>query len=930
VSRGRMTVSRDERLWWHDSKEGLCDKVLDPWVPLDVAADKGTVAVRPWGRLYAFSGSPFPTLIESAGASLLAAPVQVVAWAEGQLQEWCQATLTVQQKGETGAVLAGGSFSELLAITSVVEVEYDGMIRLDWRLEPRRSVRLDCLAFEVLLKTEHAKYLYFYPGRWGSTYNACSLPTGGVGMEFRPFVWLGDEERGLAWFCESDHNWLSDAPENVIEVKPVSDAVLLRLHLIDKPLQLTPGASELDRQKALAAITEPLGALSYTFGLQATPVKPVVKDAWDYRISHAGDYGIESLPIDYATLTYPANGNIQLECGTLEFWAMPTFGYGYAHGLTRPLFTLDLPGTGTISLFWSQDDYSLHFRIREGAKTVAEVKGAASWVRGGWHHIAVSWGDALKLYLDGELVDEDDYKGTLEAPLEDRLLVFGGASCGYVLDEIRISWIARSPQEVVQAAKAEAPYSHEDMHTLLLDHLDNTYDPGYIEHLDSYGTFTRPAIFGRRFGGQAGRDMIRYCSGWTGAGLVDGSARFVRGKFGYGLQLGGFEEPVADRLARLGVRTVCFHEHWTPWQSYPYSAAFAREMRSLVQGLHERGLQLLLYYGFDLSTLCPEFEAYHDECLVKPTNGGRLYTCTPAPQQRVATVCYNSVWQDHLVAGIARMMDEFDIDGVYLDGTANPHACTNLKHGCGYIRADGSVAPTYPIFAVRNTMRRIYTVVKSRKPDGQVNVHQSTCMTIPTLAWATSLWDGEQFGHIEPGSYALDLLPLDAFRTEFMGHQWGVPQEFLCYERPYSYLQACSFALLHDVPVRAIGPGPNLEIAAKLWRTFDEFGRKESAWLPYWRNARYVNVSPQHALASIYWHPRNGVLAVVSNLGRKAAKVEVRVDLLGLGISGGVEAADILNDRPLVVEGGRFELQLEPLGWSLIWLQPKSRAEIGE
>src|SRR5204863_2246201 len=134
---------------------------------------------------------------------------------------------------------------------------------------------------------------------------------------------------------------------------------------------------------------------------------------------------------------------------------------------------------------------------------------------------------------------------------------------------------------------------------------------------------------------------------------------------------------------------------------------------------------------------------------------------------------------DRLAAGIADLMDEYNIDGVYLDGTQYPSTCSNRRHGCGYVLPDGSVAPTCPIWAVRNMMKRIYHIVRSRKADGQVNVHNSTCMTIPTLGWATSYWDGEQFRELPNNTSVSELLPLDAFRTEFMGHQWGVPAEFL-------------------------------------------------------------------------------------------------------------------------------------------------------
>ena len=68
-------------------------------------------------------------------------------------------------------------------------------------------------------------------------------------------------------------------------------------------------------------------------------------------------------------------------------------------------------------------------------------------------------------------------------------------------------------------------------------------------------------------------------------------------------------------------------------------------------------------------------------------------------------------------------------------------------------------------------------IAKKHNPAGLVNVHQSTYMGIPTLAWATSYWDGEQFTSQE-GLFVQEVLPLGAFRSEFMGHQWGIPAEF--------------------------------------------------------------------------------------------------------------------------------------------------------
>ena len=48
---------------------------------------------------------------------------------------------------------------------------------------------------EIPLKPEHARYLYHFPGAWGTVGNSAYLPKDGWQNPFKPFVWLGDEDR---------------------------------------------------------------------------------------------------------------------------------------------------------------------------------------------------------------------------------------------------------------------------------------------------------------------------------------------------------------------------------------------------------------------------------------------------------------------------------------------------------------------------------------------------------------------------------------------------------------------------------------------------------------------------------------------------------------------------------------------------------------
>lgn len=877
---------------WLESTEGLSDQVLPPWTPLVVTPPGPGVAwsVSCWGRRYDFMESPFPAAIETAGQAILAAPIRAVATVSGQPVTWRGETWSLGEETPARVAFQASLFSKSLVLTAQTTLEYDGLIRVDWDLQPRRQLELEALALEIPLRSQNARYLYHYPGQWGESYNAQALPREGFVTGFHPFLWLGDEERGLAWFCESEENWFNADENRATEISREGNAVILRLHLISLPLQLDPRR----------------GGFRYTFGFQATPVKPNPEDVWDWRICHGGDYGIETLhPEAPTTLRYPAEGNILLSQGTVEVWVQPLFE---PRQQDHDLFFLQLPRGDEIRWFWPQEG-GMRLLIRQQQDRIVELEMHPVWVPDRFHHLAFTWGDAIRVYQDGRLLGEAPRSGTFVGSTAGGVLIFGSPGNHLLIDELRISNRPRSAEELQQAACAEAPFPLDDA-VLLLDHLDLGIEPGSIEHLDG------------GYGGYASTQPVRAAGdwGWRGKpGGIIGLGRFRPGRFGRALEL-GLEKPPLDYLAESGVRTLCIHEQWTDLEGY-FSTTHGEKLRSLVQACHARGIRLLVYLGFLFSDLAPEWPEFGEECIIEPRHVYDPYDYPPQPHQKAYTVCYRSVWQDALAWGIARLMDEYDVDGVYLDGTANPWPCHNERHGCGYVRSDGSRGVNYPIFATREMMRRIYTIVKTRKPDGQVNVHQSTCMTIPTLAWATSYWDGEQFGSIEPGPFALETIPLEAFRTEFMGHPWGVPAEFLCYDRPYTYEQACAFTLLHDVLVRANGLGPHLELESKLWRLNEEFGRKEAEWIPYWRNGELVTVAPQGAFVSLYRHPVNGVLLVASNLSRETACVAIRLNLERLDLPQNCQAHDALTGKEVNLEEGCWMQPLASLEWRLVWIR---------
>ena len=687
----------DKPEWW-GSRAGLDPGVPAAWTSLagESHAD-GTYAVSCWGRTYRFAPGSLLESVTAASSGILHAPVRITAVAGGRSLRFAAEAIDEVASDRHEVVLEQRLTAANLDLRVQAHVEFDGMIRFDVEVSATDAVDLDSLSIEIPVRAEHAGYLYHFPGAWGTARNAGALPDTAVKMGFRPYVWLGDDDRGLAWFSESDRDWHVAPGTPATEVVRDGDRVVLTLHLISSPMRLAPEsqrplawdtAPELENAVIRdAAITGERGEryqpLRYTFGLQATPVKANEQGAWDYRCIHVGP-------------------------------APPAF--------TEPL----------------------------------------------------------------------------------------------------------------------------------------TLSPRFL-----------------------------------------------------------------DRCVQAGVRTVVLHQFWTDIEAHTIPVDRER-LHEWVEACHERGLKILLYYGFLISSAAPEWRDFGAGCLTTPAYGYPLFRDAPQPDQSAWVVCLNSAWQDFVADAIARAMDEFGIDGVYLDGTEFPAGCINTLHGCGSARPDGSIAKSYPIFGVRSAMRRIHNAVTSRNPEGQVNVHNSTCMVMPTLGFATSYWDGEQFQDVRGIDNAATQLPLDAFRAEFMGRQWGVPAEFLCYGQGFTFEQAWAITLIHDVPVRPMSrPGlEELELASRIWRLMNDFDRGKAEWLPYWSNAEYVRSDSPGIYVSLYRHPDNGVLAVVSNLNRERTTFALTVnwDLLGMDHAS-VSIVDALERSPARPDGA-----LDPYGWRLLWCRPPNGA----
>jgi len=410
----------------------------------------------------------------------------------------------------------------------------------------------------------------------------------------------------------------------------------------------------------------------------------------------------------------------------------------------------------------------------------------------------------------------------------------------------------------------------------------------------------------------------------------------------YRMAAGPGRVPALEFYRDIGAQYLWINtnDNW-PWPM-PTHAGYARQLHRLIDTAHAVGLKI---YGYQIHermpTNVPEFDIHGAHMANRPIR----------PYESATAFCAKSnAAQDAILHAMAGRLDQFGDDGIYLDGTGvHMKSCQNIEHGCGYQPRDGainlhgstvfdqsergsdarlSVYPTYPVFAERKFIQRLYVTLKQRRPQGIVDVH-TWYLNSAGLAYADMLWTGEQWWQLsgKGTEFVIDELSLDTFRTMFMGYQLGVPAEVLPYrllaqDTPCSRVAAIS--LLHDVPVRARVQNTEwLHIMNKLWQVRDVFGAEEAEKLFYWNNQDYVTVLPDRCYATMLKHPINGTLVVVSNLRHDTTEVNVRFNLEALGLASvDVVATDVLTGRtqPLELDGS-FSATLRSHEWVYLWLK---------
>jgi len=264
---------------WEKTSIGSTDEVFPPFTPLDVKGN--TVAVVQ--RSYEMNGFGLFDKVVSKGRDILAAPVTLKYTTATGAGTWTAAHGQFSGKLPHQAVFKAEAKSPAVDIAAVSTIEMDGCVKVEMQLAPGAApAEIQKLWLEIPLKDAEAPLMHAIAD--GVRQNHSGWTPKGAGVvwdgskavhsplwrnEFVPYVWLGAEERGLAWFGENDKGWCTEKGKSKTPLQELSRSggtLTLRVYLINKPTTLT----------------EPRALV---FGLQATPTKPMPAD-WRKRLPH--------------------------------------------------------------------------------------------------------------------------------------------------------------------------------------------------------------------------------------------------------------------------------------------------------------------------------------------------------------------------------------------------------------------------------------------------------------------------------------------------------------------------------------------------------------------------------------------------------------------------------------------------------------------
>ncbi len=273
----------DRTFPWENNALGITTEIYPPFEPIKRNVDQVDVVMRKYKQ----NGIGLWSSVQAKGnetdyKELLAGPMSVqvsmdsaAVDAPGTALEGAGVFTSTQKHM---VVYEGRAAHPAVKVRTRSITEYDGCMRVEMDLLPGvenkelKALWVDIPIKDALAPLYHVTTTALRYNPAGSTpegdgliWDTRDFPDGEWPTGFRPYIWLGAEERGLCWFADNDKNWVKDVSFKKGTYAPAfslhrnKGTLTLRIHLVQKPVTI-------QRKRHIV------------FGLMATPAKPMPKD----------------------------------------------------------------------------------------------------------------------------------------------------------------------------------------------------------------------------------------------------------------------------------------------------------------------------------------------------------------------------------------------------------------------------------------------------------------------------------------------------------------------------------------------------------------------------------------------------------------------------------------------------------------------------
>jgi hypothetical protein len=360
-----------------------------------------------------------------------------------------------------------------------------------------------------------------------------------------------------------------------------------------------------------------------------------------------------------------------------------------------------------------------------------------------------------------------------------------------------------------------------------------------------------------------------------------------------------------EDAARCGATIINVHQgnELNPYINYPFLTT--AKLSAYVNEAHSLGLKVKIYYTVrELSNHVVEFWALRslgNEVFVDGPGGGSAWLrehvvshYAPAWHSILATGEVDAAivttglsrWHNYYLEGLAWLLRNVEIDGLYLDGI-------------GYDR---------------QIMKRVRKVLDRNRPGSLIDFHSGNEFPFQNrrispankymehFPYINSLWFGEGYDYNESPDYWLveiSGMPFGLFGEMLEGN--GNPWRGMIYGMTARYYQ---------------GADPK-----HIWKLWDEFGIQDAEMIGYWVPSCPVETSDKNALATVYKKSRRALISLAS-WAPEPLSCRLSIDWQALGLdpkTAKLSAPPIEGFQRAASFSPSSEIPLEPgKGWLLI------------